>query len=204
MNRSKKRGITKEAMRKRLCRAPVSALEGTPERFGREGFGEHSRALWRQTLRRALASTLEVQQAISGAAGEVHQQTLLFLRAQPIRSGRQERQAPPGQNARAWGRVSIAITPDGARAECLRLATPEAPPLCLALPEQSVQAPSATRAECVARAVCSRPAPTEQNARFRRSQRSVLASGAASAVCSRRALPEQWAMLSPLFPLSLL
>ncbi|KAI5851759.1 hypothetical protein DFP73DRAFT_591020 [Morchella snyderi] len=120
-----------------------------------------------------------------------HQQTLLFLRAQPIRPGCQERQAPPGQNARAWGRPSIAITPDAARAECLRLATPEALPLCLALPEQIVQAPSAARAECAARAVCSRPAPPEQNAHFRHSQRCVLASGAASAVCSRRALSEQ-------------
>ncbi|KAI5843128.1 hypothetical protein DFP73DRAFT_607613 [Morchella snyderi] len=53
-----------------------------------------------------------------------HQQTPLFLKAQPICPGRQERQAPPGQNARAWRYPSIAITPDAARAECLRLATP--------------------------------------------------------------------------------
>ncbi|KAI5837258.1 hypothetical protein DFP73DRAFT_601234 [Morchella snyderi] len=53
------------------------------------------------------------------------QQTLLYLRAQPIRLGRQERQAPLGQNARVWGRLSIAITPDAPRAECLCLATPQ-------------------------------------------------------------------------------
>ncbi|KAI5838482.1 hypothetical protein DFP73DRAFT_600016 [Morchella snyderi] len=128
---------------------------------------------------------------IGKCSGDAHQQTLLFLRAQAIRPGRQERQAPPGRNARAWGRLSIAIMPGAARAECLRLATPEAPPLCLALSEQSVQAPNAARAECAARAICSRPAPPEQNARFRRSQHCVLASGAASSLCSRRALPEQ-------------
>ncbi|KAI5843027.1 hypothetical protein DFP73DRAFT_595568 [Morchella snyderi] len=123
----------------------------------------------------------------------MHQQTLLFLRAQPIRPGRQEHQAPPGQNARAWGRLSLAITPDADRADCLCLATPEAPPLCLALPKQSFQAPSAARAQCTARAVCSRPELPEQTAHVRRFQSSMLASGAARAECSFSPLPEPYA-----------
>ncbi|KAI5845802.1 hypothetical protein DFP73DRAFT_593968 [Morchella snyderi] len=41
MKRSKKRGITKKVGRKRMCRAPVSAVESTAERFGGECFGEH-------------------------------------------------------------------------------------------------------------------------------------------------------------------
>ncbi|KAI5846219.1 hypothetical protein DFP73DRAFT_525735 [Morchella snyderi] len=50
------RGITKEARRKRMCREPASALESTPEHFGGECFGEHSRALWRRVLWRALGA----------------------------------------------------------------------------------------------------------------------------------------------------
>ncbi|KAI5849661.1 hypothetical protein DFP73DRAFT_524658 [Morchella snyderi] len=41
MKRTKKRGITKEARRKRMSRAPASAVESTAERFGGECFGEH-------------------------------------------------------------------------------------------------------------------------------------------------------------------
>ncbi|KAI5841738.1 hypothetical protein DFP73DRAFT_596316 [Morchella snyderi] len=87
--------------------------------------------------------------------------------------------------------------PGAARAECSRLAMLKpsnsaqrrqgrvAPPLCLGLPEQSVQAPSAARAEYLL------PALPEQCARVRSCQSSVLASGATRAEYSHPALPEQ-------------
>ncbi|KAI5853113.1 hypothetical protein DFP73DRAFT_590158 [Morchella snyderi] len=116
--------------------------------------------------------------------------------AQPIRPGRQERQAPPGQNDLAWGPLSIAITPDAARAgvcawRCQSRALAPgnsfnhpAPPEKNALPEQTVRVrrfQSSMLAFGAARAECSFPPLPEPCARVRHYQCSVLASGGARA-----------------------
>ncbi|KAI5839091.1 hypothetical protein DFP73DRAFT_599058 [Morchella snyderi] len=124
--------------------------------------------------------------------------------AQPIRPGRTEPKGPPGQNARAWQRLRIAITPDAPRAECLR-PTLLGQSVCARRRQGSVSAPGNARVER------SRPATSEHTtfsplrqstatvsgaAREERLSRQcrqsrMLSSGAARAVYSRPELPEQ-------------